>query len=210
MFGLRLDFGDSCSALPPRSSPWQPSLAPPATAAFPPHGSLFTTGRMSNCVPRSAARRSSRAVAPPAISSCTRHRSKVRWARSTDPPSQMCPGQSVPKPAVRRELLRGQRAGLWAPGCETEVRSLKGGSKEPSGATSVPQSLTAALLRWLFADSRSRDVGWGDSPGSPLLQHRPSPVCDPGQPRRPVQASVNPCGKLWMVGLRGPFWLQLC
>lgn len=72
-----LALGDSCSAPPPRSSPWQPSLAPPATVAFPPHGSLFMTGRMSNCVPRSAARRSLRAAGPPATSSCTRRRSKV-------------------------------------------------------------------------------------------------------------------------------------
>lgn len=113
--------GDSYPVLPPRSSPWQPSLAPPATVAFPPHGSLFMIGRMSNCVPRSAARRSSRAAGPPATSLCIRHRSKVRWASSTDPPSQMCPGQSV---------------------------------------------------------SSSTD-----------------PVCDPGQPRPPVQASVSPCGK---------------
>lgn len=98
-----MGLGDSSSAPLARSSPWQPSLALPATVVFPPHGSLFMTGRMSNCVPRSAARRSSRAVGPPATSSCTRHRSKVRQASSTDPPSQMCHGQLVPKPAVRSE-----------------------------------------------------------------------------------------------------------
>lgn len=87
--------GDSPSLLMPRSTPWQLSLARLATAGFLLHDSLFMTGRMSNCVHRSAVLKSLRAVGTPATSLCTRHRSKVSQPASTDPPSQICPGWSI-------------------------------------------------------------------------------------------------------------------
>lgn len=101
--------GDSSSPLMPRSTPWQLSLAPPATVGSPLPDSPFMTGRMSNCVRRSAVLKSLRAAGPPATSSCTRRRSKVSQAVLP----RCALARQFPKAcSEERESVRGQRAGL--------------------------------------------------------------------------------------------------
>lgn len=111
------DFLPFLSHVIPRSTRWQPSRAPPATVASPPHGFPSMRERTSSSVPRSAVRRSSRAAGPPATSSCTRRRSKVspppphaagpQKLSQRLPPTQRCSSQPVSKRIVQ---ARGQRA----------------------------------------------------------------------------------------------------
>lgn len=104
----------------PRSTHWQPLLALPATVVSPPQDFPSTRERTNSSVPKSAARRSLRAVGPPVTSSCTRRRSKVKPVPT--PPSrppeallmatQRCSSQSIPSRLSARGTVqdRGQRA----------------------------------------------------------------------------------------------------